>query len=164
MNNPTGMRRIQSVADLLQNAQGYATFHGACEQVIQGAPLQIFHDEVIEPWGDEVHVKNIDDVGVTYEVDSSGFCIEALDELGVGGQVFMEDFNSDFATDERMLSEIDRAHTAFADKPHGAEASEGLADDGGGFVEDGLVGGGVCFFGKRGARLMGGVDVVADRA
>ena len=86
----------------------------SCEQVAQGDPGQVFHDEVgrvaVLPL-----VEDVDDVGVREASRRARLLDEALLELAVVGEVAVHDLDRDAALEAQVGREVDGRHAAPGD-------------------------------------------------
>jgi hypothetical protein len=76
----------------------------------QALALQEFHHHVRHAVGQEAHVDDVDDVGVVDGVGGARLIEKALDVIGVGRALRLENLDGRLAPQERMLREIDRPH------------------------------------------------------
>ena len=65
-----------------------------------------------------------DGVGVLEAGHQQRFALEALAELGVGGDVVVHDLDDDLPAEVELPGQVDAAHAAFAEQPDGFVPAE----------------------------------------
>ncbi len=101
-------------ADLHDLRQRDGTFF---ESFGQGFALQMLHDQEARPFL-LTHIEERADVGVREGRDHLGFALEALLDLGRGGQVVRKHLDRDRAIETAIASQVDLTHAA---RTEGAE-------------------------------------------
>ncbi len=97
----------------------------------QAFSVEEFHDDVLERDAIErrfAKVDDVDDVRVADVVDGLGFIEEALHDVGLASQLFVQDFDRHALADRRVHAEIHRAHPAFANLALDVVVPQSLAD------------------------------------
>src|SRR5207302_10482866 len=114
MDNPRGMRGIQSIGDFNAERQEYFDFEGAAgDALLQGSALQALHDDersaVLLP-----DIVDGADIGVVEAGGAAGLALETGKRIGIADQVVREEFEGDEAVETRILGLVDHAHSAYA--------------------------------------------------
>src|ERR1700722_169657 len=114
MQYPFSMGLIQSsrdlcamLADLLERQRPVA------QAILQRLTLQEFHDDEIDAVL-VAHIVDDADVCIVQRRDGPGFQLQALDGLGVRGQVLRQNLNGDVSSQAQVFGSIDLAHSTRA--------------------------------------------------
>ena len=106
-------RRRDSVRDLERASHRQSL--QPVDLVRERRPFEVLEHDVRHLVAREPHVRRLDDVGVTERADGTSFVHEALDHVGVGRELRMQDLDREPALDEHVLGEIDRPHSTGSD-------------------------------------------------
>ena len=118
VDDPRGVRGLKCRRDLLGDA--YRASHrqatDAIDLVGEQRTLEVLEDDVRHVVGREAHVRRFDDVRMTEGACGTRLVHEPLDDVGVGGQLRVEDLDGDLALDQRVLRQEHGAHPAFTER------------------------------------------------
>ena len=104
-------------------------------RLLEVLPLEQLHGDVGRAVGVGAEVEDRDHVGVGHLRHGLGFPREALDQLGVVGNLRHHDLEGHVALEDGVVGEVHHSHRALADRPDDlvlADASGQLLDEGGG--------------------------------
>ena len=98
--------RAEPLADLGEDGDGHLRGDDArgVRELRQRLALQVLHDEVVDRRGLHGHVEDADDVLVPDDVHRARLGEEARHEIGMHGEVRMEDLHRHLAADEHVLA------------------------------------------------------------
>ncbi len=88
----------------------------AADRVAQRLARQVLHDEVRLTVGGLAEVEDLDDVLVRDHVDRARLVEEAGDDVGIARQNGVQQLDRHLAAEDRVLGEVDDAHSALAQK------------------------------------------------
>ena len=105
----------ESLAELAEKTEGLVAVEGpAVEPVLEGAPLDVLHDDekAVLLLG---HVEDLNDVRMIEPGREPGLAGEPLPHLVVVGEVVGEELDGDFAIELQIARSIDGRHSAVAE-------------------------------------------------
>ena len=96
--------------------QGVANteFAALIQNVLHTAAVDELHGEIVET-GLLAYPVAAKDIGVIEPGHNASFALEALHEIGIGGQVLEEDLDGDFAVEAFLKAFVDLTHAACAE-------------------------------------------------
>ena len=159
-----GVGRVEAIGNFDGDVEELGNFDGpALDAVLKSLPFEKFH-------GDEgaafefANIVNGADVGVIEGGSGAGFAMEALDGLGIIGNVVGEEFEGDVAAEAGVLGFVDHAHPAAAEFFLDGVMRDGTAD-GRGSVRHGEVDSTRAGRGRQtgGGALVGAADQTISR-
>ncbi len=129
MNDALGVRGVEAVGDVDGEGEEAFEVHGAAgDGVLEGLALEVLHRDEGLAVGVADFVDGAD-VGVVEGGGGFGFAAETFEGLGIAGERFGEEFQSDETVEERVLGFVDDAHSAATESFDDAEMRDGLSDE-----------------------------------
>jgi len=115
MDDALFVRSFQRVSYLNRQVEQKFEFDGfAADAVLEGLALEKLHGDEVPPVGFPNFIDGAD-VGMVEGGSGTRFTAEALECLGISGQVFREKFQRDVAPEAEILGLVDHAHPAAAE-------------------------------------------------
>ena len=118
------IRNLHAVVNHLVDRHGLAL-----DAVLEGAALEVLHDDVVTI-GLFTNVVNGADVGMVESRGGAGFALEALAGLGVVGEFVGKEFESDAAAETEIFRLVDHAHASPAELLQDAIVGDSLSEHG----------------------------------
>ncbi len=116
MDDAASVRRAERFANAPSDVRGARDRRSlALQEIRKALPLEPFHHDVRRAVAELAEVEDVDDVLVLDVRRGFGLVEETRDDLRAATQVRQEHLHRDAPPEPRVLGDVDRAHSAFAD-------------------------------------------------
>src|SRR5262249_39108916 len=111
-----GLKRFAELSEQTAHARR-AQAMVAHEERVERNSLDVLHDDARALRIIEGGIVKSDDIGMLKTCHEQRFPLEALAELGIGGDMVVHDLHHHLPTEVHLLCEVDASHAAFAEQP-----------------------------------------------